>query len=235
MRNRLALRHGIGGIVCLWAAYLFTKAKEFAFFSGSGSSRQRVVYTRAEHPFLFTTVTVGFAFVGLLLLAWAFSSYFRPKEDAISATSPSSLVMKRVWLVVNTLFMICSIYAGWATMEAEALRSTNPDAVFCAIVFVVMLLFPLGAVSYSIFGAKQITLRRPSWSRFTLDWWHDPLQCLFLSSCFSAGLAIGAALHLKGTSDSGFWTFMAFCSIFAGLMIGQTFVYAEYRSRLAET
>src|SRR6266568_3160539 len=99
--------------------------------------------------------------------------------------------MKRVWQIVNTLLFISSVYAGWASMSAEALRKTNPDAIFCCVVFVVMLLFPIGAVSYSILGAKQETLYRPSWSRFSMDRWHDPLQCLFLSSCYSGGLALG--------------------------------------------
>ena len=119
-------------------------------------------------------------------------------------------------------------------MEAEALRKTNPDAIFCAVVFVVTLLFPLGAVSYSILGAKQETLRRPSWNRFSIDWWGDPLQCLLISCWSAAGLSLGAALHLRGTTQTGFWTFMTFCSIFVGLLIGQIFVYAAYRNRIVE-
>jgi hypothetical protein len=220
----------------LWAAYFLARLKQFVFFSGSGSSSERIVYTRAEHPYVFDMITAGFVVVGLILLALAFSSCFHPRQraDSASTAGANSLVMKRLWQVVNTLLMISSLYGGWAAMQPDVRRNTNPDGILCGIVFVIMLLFPLGAVSYSIFGAKQMTLRRPSWSRFSLDWWHDPLQCLFLSSCFAAGLAIGAAFHLKGTTQTGFWTFMTFCSIFGGLAIGQTFVYAAYRSRLAE-
>ena len=45
-------------------------------------------------------------------------------------------------------------------------------------------------------------------------------------------MAVGAAFRLPGTSQSGFWMFMFFLSIFAGLLIGQFAVYGVYRERI---
>jgi hypothetical protein len=97
-----------------------------------------------------------------------------------------------------------------------------------------MPLFAIGAVWYSVSGAKQTSLRRPSWKRFSFDWWHDPLQCLFLSTCFMGAMAVGAALRLPGTTSTGSWMFMSFLSMFIGLTIGQGFVYRLYYARIVE-
>jgi len=233
--RRLTRSFGILSAITFMVAYVSSKAPQFVFFWGSGSSTHRVLYTRAEHPRMFIVTTIAFVVIGLLLLVGAFWSHFRSTESAEPDGGLGSPAKARVWQVVNTLSVIASLYAGWAVMQAEALRGTNLDAIFCGIIFAVMLLFPLGAVSYSIFGAKQETLRRPSWSRSSLDWWHDPLQCLLLSSCFVGGMSVGAVFHLKGTTAAGFWMFMAFCGMFAGLVIGQLIVYAVFRDRIVET
>lgn len=217
----------------LWISYYFAQLKQLIF---TGSSGERIVYTRAEHPYVFNMVTATFVLAGLFLLLLAFSSCFQSKEDASAESGAgSSPVMKRVWQVVNSVLILSSIYAGWSSMQVETLRHTNPDAILCGIIFIIMLLLPLGAVSYSIFADKQQTLRRPSLSRFSLDWWHDPLQCLFLSSCSAASVVIGAVFHLNCTTATGFWMFTSFVSILAGLLIGQIFVYVAFRSRVVDT
>src|SRR5437870_10898536 len=101
MRSRhTALRHGIGAVVMLWVSYYFAKLGQLIFTNSSG---ERIVYTRAEHPYVFNMITAAFVLAGLLLLLLAFSSCFPSKEN-VSTTSgaSSSPVMKRVWQAVNS-------------------------------------------------------------------------------------------------------------------------------------
>jgi hypothetical protein len=139
-----------------------------------------------------------------------------------------------IWLVLNIVLLGLSVWTGYGEMAPDLLSRKNPDAIFCTIAFVAMIGASFAAVAYSISGAGQQTLRRPSLSRFSIDWWHDPLQCLFLSCAFTGGMALGAAIRLPGTSTTGFWEFMFFLCLFAGLLIGQLGVYLVYRERIAE-
>jgi hypothetical protein len=129
-------------------------------------------------------------------------------------------LMRHVSSVLNFLLVGLSLWTGYSAMEPKRLHHANPDATFCLLVLATMILFSFGSVAYSISGAKQTTLRRPSWRRFSIDWWHDPLQCLFLSCCFTGAMALGAALRLPGAPQIGFWMFMFFVCMFLGLLIG---------------
>jgi hypothetical protein len=143
--------------------------------------------------------------------------------------------MWRLWPTLNVMLVGLSVWTGYAEMEPQRLSHANPDIVFCTVVLLGMIFFPVATVWYSIRGAKQSTLRRPSWRRFSIDWWHDPLQCLFLTCWFTGGMAAGAALRLPRTSQTGFWMFMFFVCMFLGLLIGQFVAYAVYREYIAET
>jgi hypothetical protein len=139
-----------------------------------------------------------------------------------------------IWLVLNIVLLGLSILTGYAEMAPDLLSRKNPDAIFCTVALVGMIGASFAAVAYSISGAGQQTLRRPSLSRFSIDWWHDPLQCLFLSCAFTGGMALGAAFRLPGTSTTGFWEFMFFLCLFLGLLIGQLGVYLVYRERITK-
>ena len=142
-------------------------------------------------------------------------------------------------LHVDTTWKFSDMYALRDRMarelDLELLVHTNPDVIFCTIVLLGTIGFSFGTVAYSISGAGQQTLRRPSLRRFSIDWWHDPLQCLFLSCGFAAGMALGAAFRLPGTSTTGFWTFMFFVCLFLGLLIGQLGVYLVHHERITNT
>jgi hypothetical protein len=142
--------------------------------------------------------------------------------------------MANRWSILTFVLIGVSLWTGYSEMEPENLRHANPDAIFCTVVLIGMIAFSLGSVSYSVSGAKQTTLRRPSWRRFSIDWWRDPLQLLFESSCFTAAMAVGAAFRLRGTTETGFWMFMFFLCMFLGLLIGQLTVYAVYRERIVQ-
>jgi hypothetical protein len=143
--------------------------------------------------------------------------------------------MKLLWAALNVALIGLSVWTGYAEMEPQRLSQANPDAVFGTVVLLFTIVFAVGTVWYSVHGEKQTSLRRPSWRRFAIDWWRDPLQCLFMTSCFIGAMMVGAALHLPGTSQTGFWTFMFFASMFVGLLIGQVVAYVVYREHIAET
>jgi len=138
-------------------------------------------------------------------------------------------------LVLNIALLGLSVLAGYTEMALDLLSRKNPDAIFCTIALLGTIGASFGTVAYSICGAGQQTLRRPSLGRFSIDWWHDPLQCLFLSCVFTGGLAVRAAFRLPGTSATGFCEFTFFLCLFLGLLIGQLGVYLVYRERITKT
>ena len=140
--------------------------------------------------------------------------------------------MQRYAPLINLALFVLSVWTGYGALEADTLRGTNPDKYLCIAVLVIMPFFAFGAVS--IFGASHSTLPRPSWRRVTFSWWRDPLQSLFISTYAVGGMALGAALHLRGTTSTGFWMFMVFVCMFIGLIVGQVFAYAYHRARITE-
>jgi hypothetical protein len=71
--------------------------------------------------------------------------------------------MKLFWAAFNVLLIGLSMLTGYYEMEPQQLSQANPDAVFCTVVLLSMTFFPIATVGYSIHGAKQSSLRRPSW------------------------------------------------------------------------
>jgi hypothetical protein len=57
---------------------------------------------------------------------------------------------------------------------------------------------------------------------------------LFISTFAAGGMALGAALQLRGTSTTGFWMFMVFVCIFIGLIVGQVLAYMYHRARVTK-
>jgi hypothetical protein len=137
--------------------------------------------------------------------------------------------MTRVAPFINIAGLLLSVWTGYASLEPDALRGMNPDKCLCITVLIMMPIFAVGSVW--IFGAKHTVLALPSWQRFSINWSRDPLQCLFLTACFIGGMALGAALHLPGTTSTGFWMFMTFLCMFIGLVVGQVIAYAVHLAR----
>jgi hypothetical protein len=140
-----------------------------------------------------------------------------------------------IWSLLNILLFGLSVWTGFSEMAPDKLAHSNPDAIFCSVTLIGAIAFSFGTVWYSISGARQEVLRRPSWRRFSIDWWHDPLQCLFLSCSFAGAMAVGAAFRLPGTSATGFWMFMFFVCLFLGLLIGQLAVHLVHRERITKS
>jgi len=146
------------------------------------------------------------------------------KKDCRSEQKP----IKVIWFVVNISLVLLSVRQGYMSLAPEQLHHVNPDAVFCSLILLTLPLFALGTVSFSIRRCNVDRLRRPSLDRNPVNWWFDPLQSLFMSTCLVAAMAVGGLLH-RLSGPVAFWMVaMYFCLTF-GLVIGQVLVYRVYR------
>src|SRR5580704_1587217 len=103
--------------------------------------------------------------------------------------------MKNIWYAINIALVALALPGGYNSLSPEKLRNTNPDAILCGLILLGTPLFAMGSVSYSIRRWNHSRLARPSLSRNPLNWWHDPLQSLFISTCNMVSTAIGSALR----------------------------------------
>ena len=153
--------------------------------------------------------------------------------------------MKLIWFVTNIVFVLLAVWGGYVSMAPERLSHTNPDPILCGILLAVMPIFALGTVYYSIQRSRTnivppyalprpFTLRRPSWQRNPANWWDDPLQSLFVTTCVMLAMLLGAALRRPwpAIGSVGFWALGVYCSLAIGLLIGQLLVYRVYRRYL---
>jgi hypothetical protein len=140
--------------------------------------------------------------------------------------------MKYVWCVINIALVVLALREGYDSTAPERLLRMNPDAISCGIILVVTPLFALWCVYYSIRRWNHEKLRRPSFSRNPLNWWHDPLQSLFIStSVFGAG-AIGGAARRPSVNSVGFWMVGVQICFAVGLLIGQLLAYRIYSEQI---
>jgi hypothetical protein len=140
--------------------------------------------------------------------------------------------MKNVWYIVNIAVVVLGLRGGYISTAPEQLRYMNPDSVLCGVLLVVAPLFAVGCVNYSIRRWSRDKLCRPSFDRNPLNWWHDPLQSLFVSTCFMATMTLGAALRRPAIGSPAFWTFGTYACLAVGLLIGQIVVYRIYRQNI---
>jgi tellurite resistance protein TehA-like permease len=133
---------------------------------------------------------------------------------------------------VNLAVVALGLWDGYAVMSPDRLRHETAEPILCAIILLLMPLFALGAVHYSVHRRKLERLARPSWSRNPLNWWHDPLQSLFVTTCYMAAMAVGSGIRRPVIGSAAFWTFEVYCCFAIGLLIGQVMIYRVYRTRI---
>jgi hypothetical protein len=138
----------------------------------------------------------------------------------------------QVWYVANILLFLVTPWQGYVSMAPEKLRHSNPDAIFCAVILMVTPLFSILSVYYSVHRWNHDKLPRPSWNRNPLNWWHDPLQSLFISAYFAYGMAFGCALRRPSFGSVGFWMLGMYICVALGLSVGQILVYRIFRERI---
>jgi hypothetical protein len=140
--------------------------------------------------------------------------------------------MKNVWYVINIALVTLSLPGGYRSLSPEKLQHTNPDAIACCAILLLTPLFAIWSVQYSIQRWNHRRLARPSLSRNPLNWWHDPLQSLFISTCVIVSSAIGSALRRPTIGSVGFWTLAVYVCFALGLLVGQILVYRIYRENI---
>jgi hypothetical protein len=140
--------------------------------------------------------------------------------------------MKNVWYVVNITLVTLGLRGGYSSIAAEHLRNKNPDAIFCGLIFLTTPLFALWSVDCSIRRRKHDNLVRPSFHRNPLNWWHDPLQSLFISTCVAVSMAIGSALRRPAIGSVGCWMVAMYSCLALGLVTGQVVAYRLYRKQI---
>src|SRR5580692_10229857 len=113
--------------------------------------------------------------------------------------------MKNIWYVVNIGLVALSLRGGYESVAPERLRHINPDPIFCGLILLFTALFALWIVRYSMRRWNHDRLARPSFGRNPLNWWHDPLQSLFITTCNASAAAIGSALRHPTIGSVGFW------------------------------
>ena len=125
----------------------------------------------------------------------------------------------------------CRLDGILANGPRKRLLHANPDAVFCLVTLVTMSLFVVGTIWLAT--KRGGSLRRPSFNRFPLNFWYDPLEFLFVGTFTTLAMAIGATLRLPAGGTVGYWMTAFYWCIFGGWIIGQLIGYAIYRERIA--
>ena len=120
----------------------------------------------------------------------------------IAYIEAAALHMKNVWYVLNIAAIVLGLRGGYNSTAPEQLRHMNPDAVYCGIILFTMPVFALLSVGYSNrrrrrLSQSQHNLVRPSFHRNPFDWWGDPLQSLFISTCIMVTYTLGGVLHVQ--------------------------------------
>jgi hypothetical protein len=141
--------------------------------------------------------------------------------------------MRYLWDVLNSVAAALAFRGGYVSLNPETLRHTNPDLAACLSILLVMPVFAILSVGYSLRRCKTDRLRRPSLDRNPFNWWRDPLQGLFISTLIMAATAIGSAFHRPPFGSVGFWTLGVYVCFAIGLFVGQILVYRIYRQRIA--
>jgi hypothetical protein len=143
------------------------------------------------------------------------------------------MFMKYFWTMLNWILVALSFWGGYKSMTPERLRHTNPDALLCLIILIITPVFAFGIVEYSIRRWKVDQLAWPTWTRNPFNWWGDPLQSLFISTCLMGAMAIGSATQHPTFESVGFWTLGMYSCSAIGLLVGQILVYRIHRRRIA--
>jgi hypothetical protein len=213
----------------VWGTYLIYTRPQIVF----RLNEQVIVYNHADNPAVFNIATGIAAIAATFFLAAGARIWLVRSTEQSNTTKPRPRASwRRVWGTVNTAVLLLSIWSGYAALNPGKLRGTNPDLVLCIAAFVVVMLFAIAAPHF----ATDATFRRPQWGRFPLSWWRDPMQTLFMTTCFWAGWVVGSAAHLftvtLSSDKTAMWTVLVYIAILAGLLIGQLMADALYRERI---
>jgi len=173
---KLSLFLWIVGIMFLQLALAFSTTDRVWLWHND----RRVAITRADAPLLFGITPVVTSALGLLALATGLGIFSsgRRRNGRIARSDKlesSPFNRKLIWRVVNILVVLYSPFTGYFRMSAAALRGTNPDGLYCLIIVVLISICVVGTVAIS----STAQFMKPSWDRFPVRLWSDPLQFFF--------------------------------------------------------
>lgn len=143
--------------------------------------------------------------------------------------------MKYLWVIINLVLVALALRGGYVSLSPEELSHTNPGPIVCLIILLITPVFAMLMVSYSVQHRKSGPLRRASWDRNPLNWWRDPLQSLFISTCVVTALALGSSVRWPTFGSTGFWAMGVYASFAIGLFIGQILVYRVHRQSITSS
>jgi hypothetical protein len=138
-----------------------------------------------------------------------------------------------VWRPLNVALVILGLWGGYSSLDPDYLRQTNPDVVLCAAIIIALPLVSILGVYYGLKRLGLETLQRPSWNRFPLKFWFDPLEFIFIAKWLSLAAAVGGSMRLFLVGMSGFWTVALSWSFAIGLLVGERLIYILFRNRIA--
>ncbi len=140
-------------------------------------------------------------------------------------------IMERTWPIIYVAFAVGTVIGGYRSLSLEQTRQTNVDWLFVSITFVILLLFPLGAMAYGRRRGVE-TYRRPNFRRQPLGWWTDTLQPIRISLIFAMCFCIGSVFALPHAGPQGWMLFYWHVAIVVGLFFGERLVYLVFRERI---
>lgn len=143
--------------------------------------------------------------------------------------------MLNLWFVLNSILVVLGFWNGYRSMSPDRLRHYNPEPVLCVVLLLVMSLFAVLSVKFSLQRLGSRPLLRPSWNRNPLNWRRDPLQSLLVLTCMMFAMTIGSAVQHPGFGSAGFWMLCAYACFAAGLLAGQILVYRIYRQQITSS
>jgi hypothetical protein len=69
--------------------------------------------------------------------------------------------MKNIWCGINIALVALALPGGYSSLSPEKLRNTNPDAIVCGLILLLIPLLAIGIVGYSIRRWNHIRLLAP--------------------------------------------------------------------------
>jgi hypothetical protein len=136
--------------------------------------------------------------------------------------------MKWLWLACNLVIAGLAVLLGYIATTADRVEHTNPNIIFCALVFI-------ATASVGFYQAGRV-IRQSDYviapSPFRSPFGRDRLQSLCSGTFFWLGSAVGASLRLPGSGTKTFW-FAAFVWCLAlGLGLGQAVAIFIHRAEI---
>ncbi|HEY2082656.1 MAG TPA: hypothetical protein VGI88_07700 [Verrucomicrobiae bacterium] len=141
--------------------------------------------------------------------------------------------MRKVWPFIYLIGAAFSFIGGYRSLAQERTVQTNADWILVTITFIMMCLFPLGAMAYSRRRWRVEVFRRPSLDRHPIGWWRDTLQPIRVSWVSMGLFCLGSCFALPKANNEGVMLFWFYAAGAVGMFLGERIVYKVYGNLFA--